>query len=183
MQHRGSASAYVSTQLTGRGSSRRCMAVCRRRRKRWQRGSLPPRTHRTRPYAEEEGRRRGRRGRVGCDNGSILDECQFRLLSETVSTPFASFVRREEMNEGVPCLCERTKLPPWCGVRVPFSSVPTWFVVTRPGHARPLIFILGTRTRNALCLPACIWQLAPTKTARKQKNAFSNTACGVRCQL
>ena len=99
-------------------------------------------------------------------------------------------------NEGVPGANEAAAGRGWlvgvCSVCVcvcvPFSSVPTWLihflnmyytfakktVVTRPGHARPLIFILGTRTRNALCLPArCIWQLAPTKTATNESKSKS----------
>ena len=53
MQHRSSASTYVSTQSTGRGSSWRCMAVesvAARRGKRWQRGSVSAQDS----YAEED---------------------------------------------------------------------------------------------------------------------------------
>ena len=46
-QHTSSASAYVSAQYTGRGSSWRCTAVWRRGGKRWQFPAYDP-------YAEED---------------------------------------------------------------------------------------------------------------------------------
>ena len=88
----------------------------------------------------------------------------------------------------------RTKLPPavvgWlvcvvcvcvCAVLVgtdvvdSFSQYVLYFrkknVVTRPGHARPLIFILGTRTRNAQVCPPVFGNLRPPRRQRTKAKA------------
>ena len=74
---------------------------------------------------------------MGCDNGSILDECQFRLLSETVSTPFASFVRREEMKV-CPVRTNEAAAVVWCACAV---LVGTDVVCCHPPWARPPPYI------------------------------------------
>ena len=120
---------------------------------------------------------------MGCDNGSILDECQFRLLSETVSTPFASFVRREEMKV-CPVRTNEAAAVVWCACAVlvgtdvvdSFSQYVLYFrkktVVTRLGHARPLIFILGTRTRNAQVCPPVFGNLRPPRRHESKRTRF-----------